>query len=782
MYFNRNLATLGGAIYLANYSTLNANNLYASQNKALYGGVIGAIRSCNISWENCFLSENTDHRLGAAIEIFNKSVVIVSSLKCLRQIGNIYSCIYAEFNCTVSVYNSTFAMNTGSALMLTKNSHLIVINSKFVNNLTPKYGAVILSLNNSLIDVSYSIFDHNKANRGGAIYQETSKSSVKHCSFFSNSNGALVGNNDVSVENFNFENNVDQCCGGAVRMLKQSVLNISQTTFKNNKQNSINFNALQSLNQNIGTNTTVGGGAIWLTQSVGNISKSAFYNNYASLAGGAMFIYNSSLSVSSTTFENNVAVIGGAISSRNSILNAEYSHFKNNSVLNKTVGFGGGLYLYGNSTMKISNVLFSECHASFGGAIAANLSQIIMASTSLIANTGSATYLFEENSVDINNCTFFNNSTPFNGGAILCAIHCDVKMVDSNFNKNRAVGGGGSVFVNKIKNMSKFTVHNCSFSYNMAYVGGAMYVKYSDFSISNSNYSNNIGTEGGVIALVGVGVMTNCHISNNTARANGGVVKVVNGTLQLSECQVSNNTANSYGGVGLSIGSTIVITNCIFKTNSAHGIGGVFFVQNTTTLLRNSSFVKNFAAQNGGVFGVQLHSVINITESLCFENQAKHIGGVLYARLDTKVLISDTEISQNSGFVFGAICIDDNSVLELSGSQVVNNNAQDSVGALYISNNSLLVASNSSFKGNKAYQDSCLTIENSIAYLEKCTFMENFQTFYGGTISMKAAILKVANTFFTHNTGYDIYYDQIRAHFINRLDTYSVCLNVTIFH
>ena len=185
--------------------------------------------------------------------------------------------------------------------------------------------------------------------------------------------------------------------------------------------------------------------------------------------------------------------------------------------------------------------------------------------------------------------------------------------------------------------------------------------------------------------------------------------------------------------------------------------------------------MKNFAEQNGGVFGVHLHSVINITESLCFENQAKHIGGVLHARLDTKVLISDTEISQNSAYLFWAIWIDENSVLELNGSQVVNNNAQDSVGALYITNNSLLVAFNSSFKGNKAYQDSCLTIENSIAYLEKCTFMENFQTFYGGTISMKAAILKVANTFFTHNTGYDIYYDQTQVHSINRLDTYR-CL------
>ena len=103
----------------------------------------------------------------------------------------------------------------------------------------------------------------------------------------------------------------------------------------------------------------------------------------------------------------------------------------------------------------------------------------------------------------------------------------------------------------------------------------------------------------------------------------------------------------------------------------------------------------------------------------------------------------------------------------------MNNHAQNAYGALHISNTSLLVAFNSSFKENKAYVESSLYIENSTAYLEKCTFMENLQTAYRGTISMKAAIIKIANTFFIHNTGYDMYYHRTQVHFINRLDTYK---------
>ena len=85
-------------------------------------------------------------KYGAAIEIINNSMITVSDLRCLRQIGNLYSCIGASINCTVSVNNSTFAMNIGSALVVIENSHLIIMNSIFVNNSTPRGGGAILSI------------------------------------------------------------------------------------------------------------------------------------------------------------------------------------------------------------------------------------------------------------------------------------------------------------------------------------------------------------------------------------------------------------------------------------------------------------------------------------------------------------------------------------------------------------------------------------------------------------------------------------------------------------
>ena len=550
------------------------------------------------------------------------------------------------------------------------------------------YGGTVSMLEHSVLNVSNTTFKNNKqkfmVNRlntlgtnqtgggGGAIWLSQS-----------------VGN----IYESGFYNNYASIWGGAMCLVNSS-LSVSDTKFENNAARVFDTKLRGG-----------GGGAIWLYQSVANIHKSGFYNNYASIWGGAMcIVHNSSLSISYTTFENNVAdVYGGAILCTHSFLNAENSNFKNNSVLEKLTGMGGCLFTE-NSIVKISDVLFSECHAHYGGAIMANFTEIKMADSSLIANTGSAIFFLDRESLDINNCTFLNNSTPDDGGAaIACKRYCDVKMVNSNFIGNKAVsGGGGAVYMKCIDEVRKLVVHNCSFAYNIADSGGVMSVGNSDVSISESNFSNNIATEGGIAEFSANVVITKCRIINNTAHLNGGVVKIVDESLQMLNCLLSHNTANNYGGVLVSTASTIVITNCIFKMNSGRS-AGVFYFKGGSTLLRNSSFVNNFAELDVGVFFVAEHSVMNITHSRFFGNQVKRMGGVLLSTLSAKVIIRNTAINQSSGKVAGAILIDRNSVLELYESEFINNNAQETVGALLISGNSLLVAVNSSFKGNKAY-------------------------------------------------------------------------------
>ena len=536
--------------------------------------------------------------------------------------------------------------------------------------------------------------------------------------------------------------------------------------------------------------TANGGGAIYLLKSVGNISKSMFHNNSASFWGGALCaLSNSSLSISGTTFENNMAdMYGGAIAMKSigsSALNIIYSSFTNNSALNKVMGMGGGLFLGGNCSVKLSNVLLSKCHAYEGGAILINSTKSIMSDSSVIHNIGSAIYLLKAMTFQINNCTFINNSSPENGGAIICLYYCSIHMINTRFSENSAAKLGGAVSIQRTrmismqrKNLtSKLTAHNCSFTKNVAYKGGAMYAYHSDFNISASSYINNTATEGGVALVIGNLVVLKCNITRNTAFADGGVIFLAGNRslLLMSNCLVSNNTAHSRGGVVRAAGSKIVITSCAFKKNSAFGSGGVIHASGGITLLRNSSFVGNIAGLAGGVVSVTLSSLINITQSFCFRNHATSNSGVLISEINSTVLISDTKIIQNSANNYGAVWINTYSTLELNRSQFYNNSAQETVGVLCISNNSLFIAINSSFKGNKAYSEALIRIVDSTFYAERCTFIKNQLTLYGGTFSSYGiSELKFANTVFRQNTGYGIFYF-LNYHFINKLNTYR-CL------
>ena len=114
-------------------------------------------------------------------------------------------------------------------------------------------------------------------------------------------------------------------------------------------------------------------------------------------------------------------------------------------------------------------------------------------------------------------------------------------------------------------------------------------------------------------------------------------------------------------------------------------------------------------------------------------------------------------------------------MMELNGSLVEGNNAEVAIGVLLISNNSLFIALNSSFKGNKAYDTSTIEIYHCTAYLEKCTSLQNRLT-YGGAISTEpGTTLKLSNTVFKQNEGYNFFYLVLKSHFINKIETHR-CL------
>ena len=208
--FTGNKAYYGGGLFFKLYSKMKSQDMHYRNNIAVLGSAICETTFSTFSCTNCSLYQNQNVAVnnnpnGAAINIYNHSTTNVSGFKCENNTGSFYSCIFATYNSSVFIYNAIFSRNFGSAILLTINSHLLVVNSSFLNNTTPDTGEAIHS-ENSTLNISHSICYHNKGKLGGAFTLTFSTAVLNYCTFSNNSNKAVVLflNTSASISNCYF--------------------------------------------------------------------------------------------------------------------------------------------------------------------------------------------------------------------------------------------------------------------------------------------------------------------------------------------------------------------------------------------------------------------------------------------------------------------------------------------------------------------------------------------------------------------------------------------------
>ena len=150
------------------------------------------------------------------IKTVKSSSLIISNCTVLGNHGTEYPGVIYVNESFVFLKNTFFkdntAINEGGAIFIENMSFLQIKNCNFKSNWVHGdlgVGGAILSLNSS-IDVSYSIFDSNKAYQGGAIYQQNNSTmKLNQCFFIENSETAVAGlsNSAVYILNSIFQNN-----------------------------------------------------------------------------------------------------------------------------------------------------------------------------------------------------------------------------------------------------------------------------------------------------------------------------------------------------------------------------------------------------------------------------------------------------------------------------------------------------------------------------------------------------------------------------------------------
>ncbi|MBR0226601.1 MAG: fibronectin type III domain-containing protein, partial [Thermoguttaceae bacterium] len=157
-------------------------------------------------------------------------------------------------------------------------------------------------------------------------------------------------------------------------------------------------------------NTGAYGGAVYADSSTLTISNVGFQNNTVEGEGGGAAInaYRSTLTISNASFQNNAAYYGGAIYSSYSMATISNASFQGNTAS----GLGGGAIGAQVSTLTISNASFQNNTAAYGGAFDLSSSALTLSNSTLTRNTAlnaSVFYLTSAN-VRVFNATIYGNS------------------------------------------------------------------------------------------------------------------------------------------------------------------------------------------------------------------------------------------------------------------------------------------------------------------------------------------------------------------------------------
>ena len=457
-------------------------------------------------------------------------------------------------------------------------SNVTLKNITFINGYSDLGGAIIFNNPVSNVVIDHCKFINNTATtNGGAVYAKEifTNNTIKNSEFTSNfatkNGGAVYINGEChinSFENITFSNNkASTADGGAINFHNFT----TNTTFKNliftnnyaaNHGGSINtdknVNDYNVYTNVIFINNTAGkrGGAVGGYGYSNNCSFEycLFVNNTSKENGGAI---SYDRNMESNTFRycvflnNTASTNGGAIYSYR---NSNYNKYKYVAFIGNTAyKNGGAIYIRGFSDSEIyEHVLFKDNKAVTvdGGAI------------SVLDNLAGTTF---------DNVTFINNTASTNGGAI--NVDGDAKYIifaNTSFINNTAQKGGALAFDNSKRNL----LHDSNFIQNKAVRGGgAIFILKTmiDDTIRDSYFYANTAN-GAIIETYNVSYLkVDAIFHENTGDVILSMVNVVNSTI--NSTLFLDNAVNS--SILLSQAKNVNITNSIFlnKESKAEIIG-----------------------------------------------------------------------------------------------------------------------------------------------------------------------------------------------------------------
>jgi hypothetical protein len=436
------------------------------------------------------------------------------------------------------------------------------------------------------------------------------------------------------------------------------------------------------------------GGGVYLYKSEVKLFNNGVYKNRAAKYGGGVAVIecNNVILSKNEIRENEVtgehAKGGGGIAIADSIrINLRDNQVRQNCVEGSS-GQGGGIGVFSSEAEISKNTIEENVTVNFGGGIAVISSRYVTIANNVIggatANQGNRV---TGQSLDVADAIFYANPQGGGGGiGIYGELNhsTEVKIKDNHIRHNEAHRGGGIEFyAYSYGEVDHNTIeHNKTRNPNPTGFlkggdGGGIAINHIATNrteaerqrpialIDNTIEHNEAGDDGGgLYATAGADVRLSGSfqkIRNNTARSNGGGIRISFGTkLRIIDGEVSNNCANlgggNEGGGGIAVrNSKAQLQLCDVKGNSVDnfGGGGVY-----VSLLDQESWgdlipgvpTPNDMLQNAFLFDKGEIEVLSCTVENNEAKENRGAGGglyVVYDKYDVRVHILNTKLTPN---------------------------------------------------------------------------------------------------------------------------------------
>ena len=382
--------------------------------------------------------------------------------------------------------------------------------------------------------------------------------------------------------------------------------------------------------------------------------NSSIRDNNADNYGGGINATGSTLNITASEVSYNRAIQAGGMYLNGSILYLTDSAIEYNEA---TMYDGGGIYATENSYLSFNEINF---HANFsddegGGVFAGWGTSAIVQNCYFTNNMSNSVAAFAAESAGnyilIDGCEFLENEGYLCGGINFC--FCDCWIENSLFDDNFSSEGASAI---RTWNNDTFEINSCTFTNNRSIDGaGALLFIDDNPLVSNSLFQNNISEYGGgaVHFFESNGSMENCQILGNTSiNGCGGGIKLESSDADFVQCLISDNEAVEYGGGVYIVGNEYPsMDRCTISGNVGGLQGGGVYHNGSFTSVYNTIVALNI---NDGVwFGED--GYLSFSFSDIFGNQGGDLVGNVPSLLG---VISTTNANGDSCDIYQNIFFD----------------------------------------------------------------------------------------------------------------------------